>query len=276
MDPRPIGVFDSGVGGLTVVRTLIDLLPSESILYFGDSARGPYGPRSAEEVRAFSLEIADYLVAEGVKMLVVACNSASSAGVDHLREAHPDVPVVEVWWPTARAAVRATRNRRIGVIGTQLTIASRMYEWAIRSTRENVQIFSQACPLFVEFVERGETTGERILALAEEYLAPLREREVDTLILGSTHYPLLRAVVQHVMGRDCVLISSDKEVAIEVFAELTRADAFRPRDLAPEHRFVSSGDPEAFRALGARFLGPEIRRVETALLGEARAGRARG
>jgi glutamate racemase len=262
MDPRPIGVFDSGVGGLTVVRKMIDQLPSESILYFGDTARGPYGPLTREQVRAYTGEIADYLVSERVKMIVVACNSTSSAGVDHIRDAHPDVPLVEVWWPTARAAVKATRNRRIGVIGTELTISSRMYEWAIRSTRENVQIYSQACPLFVEFVERGETTGDRIMRLAQEYLAPLKEREVDTLILGCTHYPLLVAVVQHVMGPDVVLIESDREVAVDVFSELTRTDAFRPRDSAPEHRFVSSGDPEQFRALGARFLGPEIGSVE--------------
>jgi len=262
MDPRPIGVFDSGVGGLTVVRALMDYLPSESVLYYGDTARGPYGPRSRDEVLAITREIADVLVAEGVKMIVVACNSASSAGVDHIREAHPDVPLVEVWGPTARAAVNVTRNRKIGVIGTQLTIDSRMYEWAIRATRENVQLFSEACPLFVEFVERGEVTGARILSLAEGYLAPLRERDVDTLILGCTHYPLLRAVVQHVMGREVVLIESDKEVAIDVFAELTRRDAFRPREGAPSHRFVCSGDPEGFRDLGSRFLGPEIGAVE--------------
>jgi glutamate racemase len=262
MDPRPIGVFDSGVGGLTVVRTLIDALPSESILYYGDTARGPYGPRTRDDVLAITAEIADTLVDEGVKMIVVACNSASSAGVDHIRKAHPDVPLIEVWEPTARAAVNATRNRSIGVIGTELTIESRMYEWAIRATRENVQIFSQACPRFVEFVERGETTGDRVVSLAEEYLAPLKESGIDTLILGCTHYPLLRAVVQTVMGRDVVLIESDKEIAIDVFAELTRREAFRPRDRSPEYRFVCSGDPEAFRTLGSHFLGPEISSVE--------------
>jgi len=262
MDPRPIGVFDSGVGGLTVVRTLIDELPSESILYYGDTARGPYGPRSRDEVLGITGEIADALVAEGVKMIVVACNSASSAGVQHMRDAHPELPLIEVWEPTARAAVNATRNRKIGVIGTDLTISSRMYEWAIRATRENVQIYSQACPRFVEFVERGETTGARIVSLAEEYLAPLKDRGVDTLILGCTHYPLLRAVVQHVMGRDVLLIQSDKEIASDVFDELMRRDALRPRDGSPEYRFVCSGDPGAFRALGSRFLGPEIGDVE--------------
>jgi glutamate racemase len=262
MDPRPIGVFDSGVGGLTVVRRLIDALPHESIVYYGDTARGPYGPRSRDDVLAITAEIADSLVAEGVKMIVVACNSASSAGVEHIVEAHPEVPLIEVWRPTARAAVNATRNRRIGVIGTELTIKSRMYEWAIRATRENVQTFSHSCPQFVEFVERGETTGKRIMALAEEYLTPLKQREIDTLILGCTHYPLLQAVIQHVIGRDVVLIESDKEIANEVFDELTERDAFRPREASPDHRFLCSGDPEQFRSLGARFLGPEIGSVE--------------
>ncbi|MFN2614182.1 MAG: glutamate racemase [Actinomycetota bacterium] len=262
MDPRPIGVFDSGVGGLTVARALIDLLPTESIIYYGDTARGPYGPRARDEVRMYSKEITELLVAEGVKMVVVACNSASSAGIDHLRESYPDLPVIEVWEPAARAAVKTTRNRRIGVIGTQLTIDSRMYEWAIRSTHENVQTFSRACPLFVEFVERGETTGDRIMDVAREYLGPLREKDVDTLILGCTHYPLLRGVVQYVMGRGVALIESDKEVAIDVFAELTRKDMWRPRDGDPEHRFLSSGDATLFAQLGQKFLGPEIAKVE--------------
>jgi glutamate racemase len=257
-------VFDSGVGGLTVARALIDLLPAESIVYYGDTARGPYGPRERDEVRRFSREIAELLVAEGIKMLVVACNSASSAGVDHLRDAFPELPIIEVWEPAARAAVKATRNRRIGVIGTVLTIESRMYEWAIRSTRENVQLFSQPCPLFVDFVERGETTGDAIMEIAQEYLLPLRLKDVDTLILGCTHYPLLRGVVQYVMGRDVVLIESDKEVAIDVFAELTRRDMWRPRNGEPVHRFLSSGNAETFATLGQKFLGPEIAKVEEA------------
>ena len=261
MDPRPIGVFDSGVGGLTVVRTLIDLLPSESILYYGDSQHAPYGPRSRDEVHGFAKEIADYLVGEGVKMLVVACNAMSSAGVEHIRAAYPEMPLIEVWEPCARAAVKATRNRRIGVIGTQITIESRMYEWALAGTRENVQVSSQACPLFVEYVERGEITGDRILRVAEEYLTPLKQAGVDTLILGCTHYPLLEAVISYVM-EDVVLIEGAREVAIDVFAALTRADAFRPRQLDPGYRFVCSGDPDDFRALGARFLGPEIASVE--------------
>jgi glutamate racemase len=262
MDDRPIGVFDSGVGGLTVVRALIDLLPSESVIYYGDTARGPYGPRTRAEVRSYVDEVAHILEREGVKMLVAACNSASSAGLDHVRNAYPDTPLIEVVEPAVRAAVKATRNRHLGVIGTELTIASHSYDTAVALTRENVELFSRACPRFVEFVERGETTGPEILAVAEDYLAPLKEREVDTLILGCTHYPLLRGVVQYVMGRDVVLIESDKEVAIDVFAELTRRDMFRPRELPVAHRFLTSGEIDQFESLGHRFLGPEITKVE--------------
>lgn len=262
MDPRPIGVFDSGVGGLTVARVLIDLLPTESVVYYGDTGRAPYGPRTREEVHRFSKEIADILVAEGVKMLVVACNAMSSAGINHIRDAYPDLPVIEVWEPCARAAVKTTRNGRIGVIGTPITIESRMYEWAITATRANVGVSSVACPAFVELVERGQTTGDEVVSLANEYLEPLRSAEVDTLILGCTHYPLLRAVIGYVMGPDVVLIESGREVAIDVFAELTRRDAFRSRAEPPAHRFLCSGDPELFARLGQKFLGPEIAKVE--------------
>lgn len=262
VDSRPIGVFDSGVGGLTVVRALIDLMPNERILYFGDSARGPYGPRGREEVRAFAAEIAGYLVDEDVKLLVAACNAASSAGLDRIREAHPDVPVLEVIEPAVRAAVKVTRNRRIGVIGTELTIASRAYEEAIAATRENVRLFGRACPRFVEFVERGETAGPEIIDLARSYLGPLIAEEIDTLILGCTHYPFLTGVLHFVMGHDVALISSAEETARDAFAELTRRNLFRPAGEPPVHRFVASGDASTFQALGSRFLGPEITTVE--------------
>lgn len=270
MDLRPIGVFDSGVGGLTVVRALIDLMPGEPILYYGDTARGPYGAREAGEVRAFTAQIAGYLVAEDVKMIVAACNSASSAGLEHLRAARPALPLLEVVEPAVRAAVRATRNRRIGVIGTALTIASGAYERAVEATRENVKLAGAACPRFVEFVERGETSGPEILEVAQRSLEPLLDAGVDTLILGCTHYPLLTGVIRFVMGGEVVLISSAEETARDAFAELTRRDLFRPRGEPPAHRFVSSGDPVAFHALGTRFLGPEIAKVEERALGEPR------
>jgi glutamate racemase len=261
MDDRPIGVFDSGLGGLTVVRSLIDLLPSESIVYYGDTGRGPYGPRARDEVRAFTDDIAGLLVRDGVKMLVAACNSASSAGLDHVRDAYPDIPLVEVIEPAVRAAVTATRNRRIGVIGTELTVASGAYTRAIAMTRENVELFSRACPRFVEFVERGQTTGAELI-VAQDYLRPLIDDGIDTLILGCTHYPLLTGVISFVMGRDVVLISSAEEVARDVFASLHERHALREHTTPPSYRFLSSGDPELFETLGRRFLGPEIAKVE--------------
>lgn len=267
MDPRPIGVFDSGVGGLTVARALIDALPSESIIYFGDTARGPYGPRDSDEVRRFTAEICDLLVHEGAKMLVAACNSASSVGLDHVRASHPDVPLVEMVDPAVRAAAAATRNRRIGIIGTELTVASGAYDRAISSLGKDLTLVSGACPRFVEFVERGETAGDELIDVAREYLQPLLDEGVDTIILGCTHYPLLRPALQFVVGRDVLLIESDKEAAIDVFAALTRKDLHRPRGLPAEHRFLASGDGATFEALGQRFLGPEIARVESRAAG---------
>ena len=266
MDPRPIGVFDSGVGGLTVVRALIDLMPSEQIVYFGDTARGPYGPLERDQVRSYAAEIAGYLVGQDVKLLVAACNSASSAGLEHLHAAHPDVPIIEVIDPAVRAAVKVTRNRRVGVIGTALTIASRAYDHAVEETRENVTLIGQACPRFVEFVERGETAGPEIIGLAREYLAPLIAEDIDTLILGCTHYPLLTGVLHYVMGHEVALISSAEETAKDVYAELAARGGFRSGP-EPRHRFVSSGEPETFQTLGARFLGPEIVTVEEGSLG---------
>jgi glutamate racemase len=261
MDTRPIGVFDSGVGGLTVARAIIDLLPHESVVYFGDSARGPWGPRALPEVRRFAAESLELLVAQDVKLVVVACNSASSAALDVLRASSP-VPVLDVIEPAVRAAVRLTRNRRIGVIGTVATVDSGRYLEAIAATHENVWTTTKACPAFVEFVERGETTGEEILKVAEDYLEPLVRADVDTLILGCTHYPLLTGVIGYLMGPDVFLVNSAEWVARNVFAELTRWGLHAPFGASPRHRFLSSGDPAQFRRLGARFLGPEVLEVE--------------
>jgi glutamate racemase len=261
MDPRPIGIFDSGVGGLTVARAVIDLLPHESVIYFGDTARFPYGPRSQAQVRRFAEEIMDLLVAEDVKLAVVACNSASAAAFDELKAAYP-LPVVEVIEPAVRAAVRLTRNRTIGLIGTEGTIGSGRYREAIEETHENVTLVAQACPRFVEYVERGETTGPEILELARGYLAPLQAAEVDTLILGCTHYPLLTGVIGYLVGPDVFLVNSAEWTARSVFAELTRADLHAPYGARPAHRFLASGDPDEFRRVGARFLGPEVGLVE--------------
>ncbi|MBA2274417.1 MAG: glutamate racemase [Actinobacteria bacterium] len=258
---RPIGMFDSGVGGLTVARAVIDLLPRENLIYFGDTARLPYGPRPLEEVRKFALEIMDGLVEEDVKLLVVACNSAASAALADARDRYT-VPVVSVIEPGVKAAVAATRNRRIGLIGTHATVASGSYEAAVRASNANVELFSQACPRFVDFVERGDTTSEELVTLAAEYLEPLARAGIDTLILACTHYPLLSGVLQYVAGDDVVLISSAEATATEVFARLKDDHLLNPARRRAVHRFVASSEEGAFSDLGRRFLGPEFGRVE--------------
>jgi glutamate racemase len=252
-------MFDSGLGGLTVARAVIDLLPHEDLVYFGDTARCPYGPRPEDEVRHFAVEIMDWLVREGVKILVVACNSASSAALDIARDRY-DIPVLSVIEPGVKAALAATRNRRIGLIGTARTVESRAYDHVVERSRANVTLVSQACPRFVEFVENGDTTSPELLAVAHEYLEPLKREEVDTLILGCTHYPLLTGAIQYVMGDDVVLISSAEVTANELYAELFGRHMLNPS--GGKHRFVASSEEGTFGELGARFLGPEFGVVE--------------
>jgi glutamate racemase len=253
----PIGIFDSGVGGLTVARAVLDQLPNEAIRYIGDTAHGPYGPLPIADVRRHSLAVMDELVADGVKMLVVACNSASAASLRDARERY-DVPVVEVILPAVRRATAATRSGRVGVIGTQATITSGAYEDAFAAAPQ-LTITSAACPSFVDFVERGVTSGRQVLGLAQSYLDPLLVAGVDTVVLGCTHYPLLTGVLSLVLGDDVTLVSSAEETAKDVYRVLTRADLFRdPEAPAPQHRFLATGDPEPFARLGRRFLGPEI------------------
>ena len=205
----PIGIFDSGVGGLTVARSIIDQLPGESILYVGDTARGPYGPRPLAEVREFALEIMDKLVAAGVKTIVIACNTASSAMLRDARERY-SIPVIEVIQPAVRRAVSASKTGNIGVIGTNATIESGAYLDAFAAA-PHLNIISQACPKFVEFVERGETSGAEITKIAKEYLKPLQDKNIDTLVLGCTHYPLLTGVISYVMGNEVTLVSSAED-----------------------------------------------------------------
>jgi glutamate racemase len=253
----PIGVFDSGVGGLTVARALLDQLPNEPLLYVGDTAHGPYGPLPIAEVRRHALAAMDALVAQGVKLLVIACNSASSACLRDARERY-DVPVVEVIQPATRRAVAATRNNRVGLIGTQITVDSRAYDDAFAAA-PHVTLTSAACPRFVDFVERGVTTGRQLLQLATHYLAPVVEQDVDTLVLGCTHYPLLTGMISLVVGEGVTLVSSAEETAKDVYRVLVREDLTREEDAAPPvHRFLATGDPEPFARLGRRFLGPEI------------------
>ena len=255
----PIGIFDSGVGGLTVARAIIDQLPGESILYLGDTARGPYGPRPLAQVREFSLEIIDKLVAAGVKAIVIACNTASAAMLRDARERY-EVPVIEVIQPAVRRAVSASRSGKIGVIGTNATIESGAYSDAFAAA-PHLEITSQACPKFVEFVERGETSGAEITKIAQDYLKPLQEKQVDTLVLGCTHYPLLTGVISYVMGNDVTLVSSAEETAKDLYRILVEKNLLNNSG-NPTYKFVSTGDTESFSKLARRFLGPEVVSVE--------------
>ncbi|HEY3723347.1 MAG TPA: glutamate racemase [Acidimicrobiia bacterium] len=256
-DERPIGVFDSGLGGLTVLRALVDLLPHESTLYFGDTGRFPYGPKPADVVLKYALEIADLLVDRGVKALVVACNSATSVALDALQERY-EIPVVGVVEPGVRAAASTTRTGRVGVVGTVGTIASGAYQQS--AVASGIQLTCAACPGFVEFVEAGDVDSDQIRVLAERLLAPLRAAAIDTLVLGCTHYPLLARTIADVMGREVVLVSSADETAFEMRTML--GDVTAARVVPVSHRFVTSGDVDTFRHLGARFLGPEVEEVE--------------
>lgn len=260
-----IGIFDSGVGGLTVARAIIDQLPNESILYVADTARQPYGPKRIAEVRAYALEVMDHLVEHDVKMLVIACNSASAAVLRDARERY-DVPVVEVIQPAARRAVRATRNGRVGVIATRATIESMAYHDAFAAAPD-VRLTGVAAPRFVEFVERGETMSDELIEVAREYLRPVVDDGCDTLILGCTHYPLLTGAISYVAGNGVTLVSSADETAKDVYRVL-HDRGLAARSGTPRHRFRATGDGAMFAHLGRRFLGPEIVDVERALVGD--------
>ncbi len=260
MDVSPIGVFDSGVGGLTVARAIRAQLPGESIIYIGDTAHSPYGPKPIAEVRRYALEVLDTLVDQGVKMLVIACNTASAAMLRDARERY-SVPVIEVIGPAVKRAISTTRNGRIGVIGTTGTVASRAYQ-DLFEIDERLEVFAAACPRFVEFVEAGITGTPEVLAQAEEYLAPLREAGVDTLVLGCTHYPFLRGAISYVMGEGVTLVSSDDETAGLVYRQLVRDDLLAPPDAIPTIRYEATGSSaEAFTALANRLMGTGVHDV---------------
>jgi glutamate racemase len=281
---RPIGMFDSGFGGLTVARAVIDLLPREDVVYIGDTGRYPYGPRSADEVRAFARQIAWRLVKEhDVKCVVVACNTASAAALDHLTAELP-VPVVSVVEPGARSLVQATRSGRVGVIGTTGTIASGAYQRVVAEVAAAeelgaVELTCAACPGFVEFVERGETSGEQVTILAERLLAPVRDAGVDTLLLGCTHYPFLARVIADVMGPGVVLVDSADETAFSLLALLQRtglAAAAADRSEPARHRWLSTGDVALFARLGRQLLGPELAAAEACSFDDPTPGSAPG
>ncbi len=276
MTDAPIGIFDSGVGGLTVARAVLDQLPDERLLYLGDTAHVPYGPKPIADVRRYALDCLDRLVDQGVKLLVIACNSASAACLHDARERY-SVPVVEVIRPAVRRAVAATRNGRVGVIGTVATVTSGAYTDAFAAAPD-VTVTSVACPQFVDFVERGVTSGRALLGLAQSYLEPLQRADVDTLVLGCTHYPMLAGMIGLVMGDQVTLVSSADETAREVYRVLTERDLLRSGpagvdpaaddpaadDMAtPErtgigHTFLATGDPEPFGRLAERFLGRPV------------------
>lgn len=265
MNDSPIGIFDSGVGGLTVARAIIDQLPNESIIYVGDTANSPYGTKTIEEVRRLALDVMDRLIDEGVKILVIACNSASAAVLRDARQRYTEgrgIPVVEVIQPAVRRAVASTANNRVGVIGTQATISSKAYEDAFAAAVD-IEITASACPKFVEFVERGVTSGPELLGFAEEYLAPIKAAGVDTLVLGCTHYPLLTGAISLVMGDRVTLVSSAEETAKDVYRTLNSNSLLRSSPEKPEYRFQATGETKAFEKLARRFLGPEVVAVES-------------
>lgn len=264
MNQAPIGVFDSGVGGLTVARAIIDQLPHESIIYLGDTENSPYGTKTIPEVRELALNVMDQMVEMGVKMLVIACNSASSAVLRDARERYTvgkGIPVVEVIQPAVRKAVSTSKNGKVGVIGTSATISSKSYDDAFAAALD-LKISSKACPDFVEFVERGETSGENLLRVANDYLDPLKKDEIDTLVLGCTHYPMLSAAIGFVMGDGVNLVSSAEETAKDVYRVLTEHDLLASNSEKPKYRFLATGKKEQFETLAKRFLGPEVLGVE--------------
>jgi len=259
---RPIGMFDSGFGGLTVARATIDLLPTEDLVYIGDTGRYPYGSKPLDDVRRYAHELAWSLVEDyDAKAIVVACNTATAAGLDELRLELP-VPIIDVVEPGARALVTTTTTGNVGVIGTVGTMASGAYVRAVVETGAPVTLTSAACPGFVEFVERGQTTGDEVTVLAERLLAPIRDAGVDALLLGCTHYPFLARTISEVMGPDVTLVSSADETAFAVMRQLGEMGLLRDSERSGRHRFVSSGDVELFRELGAQLLGPELDHTE--------------
>jgi glutamate racemase len=253
MDERPIGVFDSGMGGLTVLHECLVTLPHEDFVYLGDGARLPYGPRPLEEIRRFAAEIAGYLERSGVKLVVAACNSATAAALPDLQR-QLAVPVVGVLAPEAHAAVLATRNRRIGLLATEATVASGRYVDLVRGLDAGAEVVAVACPRLVPLIEGDDPFGEATAAAVREYAAPLKEADVDTVILGCTHYPLIRPVLQRVFGRGVTLVFSAEETAREVAETLARKRIENDDAREGVYRFLTTGDPELFRDMGRRFL----------------------
>ena len=250
---KAIGIFDSGVGGLTVLKAVMEVLPQENTIYLGDTARVPYGIRSPETVTRYSFENTQFLLSQEIKMLVVACNTASAISLEAVKREFP-LPVLGVLEPGARAAVAATRTGRIGVIGTEATIGSGAYEKAVRSVNAGIEVFTQACPLFVPLVEEGWTDNDVAELTARRYLDALRASSIDTLVLGCTHYPLLKKVISRVMGDSITLIDSATETAREVAEVLEKLNWLRPDRGAVIRRYYVTDSPSRFERVGKLFL----------------------
>jgi glutamate racemase len=258
---KAIGIFDSGVGGLTVVKQVFEKLPFENVIYFGDTARTPYGPRSSEIVRKFSVQDISFLSTQGVKLIVVACNTASAVALDYLKKIF-QLPLMGVIVPGSKAAVKATKNGRIGVIGTAGTIRSESYTRAIKKIDHKIKVFGYPCPLFVSLAEEGYINKKATYLIAQEYLTPLKKQKIDTLVLGCTHYPLLKKVISTVIGEKVTLIDSAEETALEVKRILESKDSLNPDKSEPSYKFYVSDFPEKFIQIGERFLGGKIKEVK--------------
>ncbi len=266
MSPAPIGVFDSGLGGLTVLHAITRRLPHETTLYFGDTARVPYGPKSPEVVRRYSLEIMQWLLGQGVKAIVIGCNTSTAHALDLLTQSAP-VPVFGVIEPGARAASKVAPFHPIGVIGTSGTIRSGAYQRAIQALAPEAEVVAKACPLLVPMVEEGWFNHPATRLVAEEYLTPVRARNIRSLVLGCTHYPLIKPLIQEVIGERVQLIDSAEETANAVADGLEAQGLAEPGGEPPAPRFVVTDDPERFRRVGTGFLGDRIERVEVVSLG---------
>jgi glutamate racemase len=266
MNEKPIGIFDSGIGGLTVLKEIIHELPHENTIYLGDTARVPYGIRSPETVIRYTNENTQFLFSKDIKLLVVACNTASSISLETIKE-KTSMPVIGVLDPGARAAVAATKNKRVGIIGTEATINSSSYTKAIKSIDEEIETYTQACPLFVPLVEEGWTDGTITKAIAEIYLQGLLEKSIDTIVLGCTHYPLLKQVIADVMGKRVTLIDSAVETSSVVKNVLRSGELLREPKKAPERKFFVTDSPERFLHVGERFLGQNMTHIEKIVIG---------
>lgn len=261
MDNRPIGVFDSGLGGLTVLNEINNLLPLESVVYFGDSGRAPYGTKSEETVIKYTFQDIRFLLNQDIKMIVIACNTASACSLELVKD-NFDIPIVEVVQPGARAAVRDTKNKRIGVIGTVATIESGVYEKAIQRLDSSVEVYSTACPMFVPLVEEGWWDNDIAYRIAQEYMKPLKEQDIDTLVLGCTHYPLLKNVISKVMGEGVKLVNSALEVAKVVKEVIDVKQIQRNNTIAPVYRYYTSDSVKKFESLGNSILNGRIHSAE--------------